>query len=82
MPQRIRDVFAGKERRLHAPAPGLAAVLAVKNVSLEQLSEMSGYPLEYLERLRDHGLAAPLVVTSKISALLAVEVSTIRGPGY
>ena len=63
----------------HAPAPGLALVLASQGVGLEQLSELTGYPQEYLRKLRDEDLVAPRIVTSRISAVLGVEHTVIRG---
>jgi hypothetical protein len=63
----------------YAPAPGLALVLASQGVGLEQLSELTGYPVAYLQKLRDEEQIAPRIVTSRISAVLGVETSDIRG---
>jgi hypothetical protein len=56
---------------VYAPAPGLAAVLTAQSVTLEALSELTGYPVDYLRRMRDEEQIAPRVVTSKISPVLS-----------
>jgi hypothetical protein len=70
------------EKNLYAPAPGLAAVLEAQNVTLEALGELTGYPVEFLRKLRDEEQTAPRVVTSKISAVLGVTTIAIRGEDY
>jgi hypothetical protein len=79
-----RPELSGKagEMHLYAPAPGLAAVLQAQNVTLESLSDLTGYPVEFLRKLRDEEQTAPRVVTSRISAVLGVETPDIRGEDY
>ncbi len=67
------------EHHPYSGAPGLAGVLTAQGVTLERLSELTGYPVEYLRKLRDEGQIAPRVVTSRISAVLGVEHTVIRG---
>jgi hypothetical protein len=70
------------ERNPYAPAPGLASALEAQSVTLEALSELTGYPADYLRRMRDEEQTAPRVVTSRISAVLGVETTDIRGEDY
>lgn len=69
------------EEHLYAPAPGLAGVLTAQGATLAALSELSGYPVEFLREMRDEGQTAPRMVTSRISAVLGVEHTVIRGEG-
>jgi hypothetical protein len=79
-----RPELSGKpgERHLYAPASGLAGVLSSQGVTLDALSELTGYPVDYLRRMRDEGQTAPRMVTSRISAVLGVETTDIRGEDY
>ncbi len=82
MPTRTRAPVQGRslgEHYSHAPAPGLAAVLTAQGVTLEALSELTGYSVEFLRKMRDEGQLAPRIVTSRISAVLGVETDDIRG---
>jgi hypothetical protein len=67
------------EHHSYAPAPGLALVLASQGVTYEALSELTGYPVEYLRKMAEEGQIAPRIVTSRISAVLGVEHTVIRG---
>lgn len=67
------DVYAG--------APGLKAARARQGVSLESLSELTGYPAGYLRRMEDEGQTAPRIVTSRLAAVLGVEHTVIRSEG-
>ncbi len=67
--------------QLYAPAPGLKAVREDAGVTLEALSELTGYPVDFLRRMEDEGQTAPRVVTSRISAVLGVEHTAVRGEG-
>jgi hypothetical protein len=61
------------EHHSYAPAPGLALVLASQGVTYEALSELTGYPVEYLRKMAEEGQIAPN------SAVLGVEHTVIRG---
>ena len=63
----------------YSAAPGLALVMASQGVTLEALSELTGYPQDFLRRMRDEDQTAARVVTSKIAAVLGVEHTVIRG---
>jgi ribosome-binding protein aMBF1 (putative translation factor) len=52
-----------------------------QGVTLEALSELTGYPVDFLRRMEDEGQTAPRVVTSRISAVLGVEHTAVRGEG-
>jgi hypothetical protein len=66
------------KHHLYAPAPGLGLILASQGVSIERLSEMTGYPTAYLQKLVDEDLVAPRIVTSRISAVLGVTHDEVR----
>ncbi len=63
----------------YATAPGLKAAREAAGVTLEALAELVGYPADYLRRMEDEGLTAPRIVTSRLSAVLGVEHTVIRG---
>jgi len=65
--------------QLYAPAPNLREVREAQGVTLEALSELTGYPADFLRRMEDEGQTAPRVVTSRISAVLGVEHAKVRG---
>jgi hypothetical protein len=65
--------------QLYAPAPGLREVREAQGVTLEALSELTGYPVDFLRRMEDSGQTAPRVVSSRISAVLGVEHAAVRG---
>ncbi len=65
--------------QLYAPAPGLREAREAAGVSVEALSELTGYPVDFLRRMEDEGQTAPRVVTSRISAVLGVEHAKVRG---
>ncbi len=67
--------------QLYAPAPGLREAREAQGVTLEALSELTGYPADFLRRMEDEGQTAPRVVTSRISAVLGVEHTAVRGEG-
>jgi hypothetical protein len=75
----VRHPEGPDEHHSYAPAPGLALEMAAQGVTLEALSEITGYPQDYLRRLRDENLIAPRIVTSRIAAVLGVETPDIRG---
>ncbi len=64
---------------LYAGAPGMAAARTAQGVTLEALSELTGYPADYLRRMEDEGQTAPRIVTSRISAVLGVTTDAVRG---
>ncbi len=67
--------------QLYAPAPNLREVREAQGVTLEALSELTGYPADFLRRMEDEGQTAPRLVTSRISAVLGVEHTAVRGEG-
>ncbi len=67
--------------QLYAPAPGLREVREAQGVTLEALSELTGYPADFLRRMEDSGQTAPRVVSSRISAVLGVEHIAVRHEG-
>ncbi len=73
--------FAADSPQLYAPAPGLREAREAQGVTLEALSELTGYPADFLRRMEDEGQTAPRVVTSRISAVLGVEHTAVRGEG-
>jgi hypothetical protein len=64
----------------HAPTPGLALVMASQGVTYEALSELSGYPQEYIRKMAEEDQLAPRIVSSKLSAILGVETDDLRAP--
>jgi len=75
-----RPEHSGKpgEENFYAGAPGLKASREAQGVTLEGLSEVTGYPASYIRALEE-GQIAPRIVTSRISAVLGVEHTLIRG---
>src|SRR5829696_8118403 len=69
------------EENLYSGAPGLKAARVDQGVSLEGLATLTGYPADYIRRMEDEGQIAPRIVTSRISAVLGVEHTAIRGEG-
>ncbi len=67
--------------QLYAAAPGMKEAREAQGVTLEALSELTGYPVDFLRRMEDEGQTAPRVVTSRISAVLGVEHTAVRGEG-
>jgi hypothetical protein len=67
--------------QLYAPAPNLREVREAQGVTLEALSELTGYPVDFLRRMEDEGQTAPRVVTSRLSAVLGVSHTAVRGEG-
>lgn len=67
--------------QLYAPAPGLREIREAQGVTLEALSELTGYPVDFLRRMEGEGQTAPRVVTSRISAVLGVEHTSVRAEG-
>ncbi len=67
--------------QLYAPAPGLREAREAAGVSVEALSELTGYPADFLRRMEDEGQTAPRMATSRISAVLGVEHTAVRGEG-
>ena len=64
---------------VYAAAPGLKAAREARGVTLEALAELAGYPADYLRRMEDEGQTAPRIVTSRLSAVLGVEHTVVRG---
>jgi hypothetical protein len=71
--------FAADSPQLYAPAPGLREAREAQGVTLEALSELTGYPADFLRRMEDEGQTAPRMATSRISAVLGVEHTAVRG---
>ncbi len=67
--------------QLYAPAPNLREAREAQGVTLEALAELTNYPVDFLRRMEDEGQTAPRVVTSRISAVLGVEHTAVRGEG-
>jgi hypothetical protein len=80
-PERYTTPRATSVDRHHAyaGAPGLGLILAAQGVTVERLSEMTGYPTAYLQKLIDEDLVAPRIITSRISAVLGVTHDEVRG---
>ncbi len=75
-----RPEHSGKpgEENFYAGAPGLKAAREAQGVTLEGLSEVTGYPASYIRALEE-GQIAPRIVTSRLSAVLGVETTLVRG---
>jgi hypothetical protein len=80
-PERYTTPRATSVDRHHAyaPAPGLGLILASQGVAVERLSELTNYPVAYLEKLVNENQVAPRIVTSRISAVLGVTHDEVRG---
>lgn len=63
----------------YATAPGLKAAREAQGVTLEALAELTGYPVAHLRAIEEDGQTVPRIVTSRISAVLGVEHTVIRG---
>ncbi len=77
-----RPEHSGKPGEVHfyAGAPSLREAREAQGVTLEGLSETTGYPASYIRALEE-GQIAPRIVTSRLSAVLGVETTLVRGEG-
>ncbi len=78
MPTRPGHRVVGTAGYTHAGAPGLKAARGAQGVTLEALSELTGYPADFLRRMEEEGQTAPRIVTSRISAVLGVAHLDVR----
>ena len=80
-PHALPDNQPDPTPHLYAPAPGMREARQDAGVTLEELSEMTHYGVDLLEKIEASNVPVPRLTTSRISACLAARHTEVRKEG-